>query len=114
MKMLPVRPVETLATIRTAAPAPSRNPGIVPPWLQGGGNDGIVPPWLQATPAPARTAAPGRNPGIVPPWLQGLPVGPDTPVGDDVPRILAATQPTGFDPSPVDVDVKAFPRAFSV
>lgn len=79
MKTLPVIPVETLASIRAAAPAPDRNPGIVPPWLQHA----------------------GRNPGIVPPWLQvPTPVQPDEPVADDVPRILGAADPTAFDPQP--------------
>jgi hypothetical protein len=68
----------------TAAPARDRNPGIVPPWLQHPGK--------------------GRNPGIVPPWLQGRPVQPTHPVGDDVPRILGAAEPTLFDPTPIVVD----------
>ena len=37
----------------TAVVATTRNPGIVPPWLQGPGNTGIVPPWmLPVTPIP--------------------------------------------------------------
>ena len=54
MKTLPVSPVETLATtVRPVAPAPVRNPGIVPPWLQGhGSNTGIVPPWLAGATRP--------------------------------------------------------------
>lgn len=83
MKLLPVTPVETLATVRAAAPT-SHNPGIVPPWLQ----------------HPERN----RNPGIVPPWLQGRPVGPTHPVADDVPRILGIAQPTVYEPNPIVVD----------
>lgn len=80
MQTLPVIPVETLAVAaRPVAP--------------GNGNPGIVPPWLTPTPT--------RNPGIVPPWLQHPPVAPDEPVGDDVPRILGAAQPTVFEPQPI-------------
>ena len=107
MKTLPVTPVETLAMLRTAASAPTRNPGIVPPWLQARSGDGIVPPWLEASMLTVRTAAAGvgRNPGIVPPWLQvGRPVAPDSPVGDDVPRILGGVEVTSWDPTPVEVD----------
>lgn len=83
MKTLPVTPVETLASVRTAAPGRTTNPGVVPPWLR---------PELN------------RNPGIVPPWLQERPVAPDHPVADDVPRILGIAQPTVFEPLPVVPD----------
>jgi hypothetical protein len=81
MKTLPVTPVETLATQRTAA-ARTDNTGIVPPWMD--------------------TA--NRNPGIVPPWLLHPVVQPEQPVDTDVPRILGADHATGYDPQPVDID----------
>lgn len=87
MKTLPVTPVETLATQPRTAAARTDNTGIVPPWMDNGDRN------LR-----------NRNPGIVPPWLLHPVVQPDQPVDRDVPRILGADQPTGFDPKPVDVD----------
>jgi hypothetical protein len=65
---------------------------------------------LPTNPITIYAADAGRagNPGIVPPWLrEPRPIGPDTPVGPDVPRIFTGAATT-FDPRPVpepDVDI---------
>lgn len=89
MKTNSIMPIGGVTAARTAAAA-SRNPGIVPPWLQHPGK--------------------GRNPGIVPPWLQGHPVGPTHPVADDVPRILGIAQPTVYEPQPITLPVLEDPE----
>lgn len=89
MRILPVTPIEILATAPTRA---NGNPGIVPASLQ------------HPADRPAR-AERYPNTGIVPPWMLDRVVGPDHPVASDVPRILGSATPTVFDPTPVQPDV---------
>lgn len=108
MKILPIKPVETLAVRPVAvATLPDRiiptlglPPHIVPTLPPVTGNTGIVPPYLLDRIAAGRTAvADARqgadiNPGVVPPWMiDGVDsttdlVAPDGPVDPNTPRIL--------------------------